>query len=247
MERLQNEFGGEMNRVAGAFAIGAVMVAAAALAQPAPTPQPTAQDRVGMLKAWLAQSQAQLRNYQWVETTVVAKSGEEKSRKIENCYYGVDGALVKVPIENDKSSEPRGPLMHHIAEKKKEELTQYMDDAAALVHTYIPPVPELIAATEQAGNFALNIVDPGHTVRLEFKSYHKNGDMLSVDIDLPTNRLLGVHVASYLDSPDDAVQLDSTMGVLPDGTLYVAKSVLYAQAKDVTVTVENNGYRRNGE
>src|SRR5215471_13484178 len=86
------ELGGEMKRVAHTLGIAALIVAGVSLAQPAPPSQPTAQQRVAMLKTWLAQSQAQLRSYQWVETTVVAKSGEEKSRKIETCYYGVDGA-----------------------------------------------------------------------------------------------------------------------------------------------------------
>lgn len=37
---------------------------------------------------------------------------------------------------------------------------------------------------------------------------------------------------------------DVGMGVLPDGTIYTAKTVLYAQAKGLTVTVANTGYRK---
>ena len=63
---------------------------------------------------------------------------------------------------------------------------------------------------------------------------------------MPTNRLLGMQVSSYLDSPEDAVVLNVEMGVLPDGTIYAAKTTLNAKAKEMTVTVENSGYRRTG-
>ena len=57
-----------------------------------------------MLKQWLQASQAQLRAYEWIETTVVAKGGEEKSRSQNRCYYGVDGKLQKVPVASSGST-----------------------------------------------------------------------------------------------------------------------------------------------
>jgi hypothetical protein len=47
----------------------------------AQAPQPSVQERVGAIKATLAASQATLRQYEWIETTVVSLKGEEKSRK----------------------------------------------------------------------------------------------------------------------------------------------------------------------
>ena len=58
-------------------------------AQTAPTPE----ERVAALKKSLADSQAQLRRYQWIETTVISLKGEEKSRQQQNVYYGADGKL----------------------------------------------------------------------------------------------------------------------------------------------------------
>jgi len=34
--------------------------------------------------------------------------------------------------------------------------------------------------------------------------------------------------------------------VLPDGTIYTARTTLNVKAKEMTVTVENSGYRRSG-
>ena len=75
-----------------------------------------------MLKQWLQASQAQLRTYEWVETTVITKGGEEKSRKQNTVYYGADGKLQKVPVAGgaeSKSGGPPGPLLKKGAEKQE--------------------------------------------------------------------------------------------------------------------------------
>ncbi|MEE9141719.1 MAG: hypothetical protein V3U59_03325 [Gammaproteobacteria bacterium] len=212
-------------------------------------PAPTPQERVAMLKQELQASQAQLRAYEWIETTVISKGGEEKSRKRNTCYYSVDGTLQKVPVADGaepESSGPRGPLRKRIAAQKKEEITEYMQQAIALVHSYVPPDPNRIQQVVNAGKLTVNVIEPGRRVRLEFGDYMKSGDVLSVDIELPTNRLLGMHVSSYLDTAKDAVQLDVAMGVLPDGTIYAANTTLDARAKEILVAIENSGYHRVG-
>ena len=220
-------------------------------AQAQPPPQPTPQQRVAMLKEWMRASQAHLRAYEWIETTVVAKDGEEKSRNQNSCYYGVDGKIQKVPVassgsESDSGGRRQRGLRAKIAEEKKEELTEYMKSAVALVHSYVPPDPARIQQCVNAGKLSVDLADPGHRDRLKFRDYLKSGDVFGFDIEVPTNRLLGMQVSSYLDSPEDAVVLNVTMGVLPDGTIYTQKTTLDAQAKEITVTVENTGYRHTG-
>lgn len=218
------------------------------LAQATPgAPPPTPQERAAMLKQWLAASKAQLRNYEWVETTVVTVNGEEKSSSQKNCYYGVDGTLEKVPLPGaTQAEEPRGPLRRAIAENKKEEMTEYMQSAVSLIHSYIPPDPAAIQNSINSGNLAVNVVNPGQEVQLQFKNYLKTGDVLGADIELATNRLMGLQVNSYLNDPSDTVSLDVTMGVLPDGTIYEQEATLTAPAKNIVVTVQNSGYRKSG-
>ena len=48
---------------------------------------------VAALKRSLAQSQQNLRKYEWVETTSVSLKGEKKSRKQNRCYYGAEGMV----------------------------------------------------------------------------------------------------------------------------------------------------------
>jgi hypothetical protein len=204
-----------------------------------------------MLKQWLQASQNQIRAYEWIETTVVSKDGEQKSSTQKRCYYGVDGKLQKVVLQQTADQKggppgilPLGRLAKKAAESKKEELTDYMKSAADLVHSYIPPVPGLIQQSINSGKLGMQMLEPGRRVRLNFADYLKPGDSLGVDIETPTNRLLAVAVSSYLDSPQDAIALNVTMSVLPDGTIYAARSSLDAKAKGLNVTVENTGYRR---
>jgi len=208
--------------------------------------QPTPEQRAAMLKQWMQASQAQLRSYEWIETTVVSLKGEEKSRQQKRCYYGADGVLEKVPEGGDdgEATAPRGPLRKRIAASKKEELTSYMKSAVELVHSYVPPDPAAIQGAIQGGRLAVQMIEPGRRVRLDFADFKKPGDKLGVEIEVPTNRLLGLSVSSYLQTPEDSIAMNVTMSVLPDGTIFTQRTQLDAPAEKLSVTVENSGYRR---
>ena len=65
-----------------------------------------------------------------------------------------------------------------------------------------------------------------------------------MEVDLVSNRVLGVKVATYLDDAKDAVTLDVRMGQLNDGTSYPSDVTLDGKAKKLTVAVQNSGYRK---
>ena len=216
----------------------------AALALPAFAQQPTAAERAATLKATLAASQAVLRQYEWIETTVISLKGEEKSRQQERCYYGAEGKVQKVPLTTPPPAEKKRGLRGKIVEKKKEELTDYMKSAVGLVKTYVPPSPAKIQAAKDAGKVSIEVLEPGKRARLNFRDYEKPGDNLGVEVDLANNRPLGLKVSTYLDDAKDAVTLDVRMGQLNDGTTYASNIALDAKAKNLTVTVQNSGYRK---
>jgi hypothetical protein len=216
----------------------------AALALPGFAQQPTAAERAALLKATLAASQAVLRQYEWIETTVVSLKGEEKSRQQERCYYGADGGLQKVATSSTPEPAKKRGLRGRIAENKKEELTDYMKSAVALVKTYVPPSPAKIQTAKDAGKVSIDLLEPGKRARLNFRDYEKPGDNLGVEVDLTSNRPLGIKVATYLDDAKDAVTLDVRMGQLNDGTSYPTDVTLDARAKQLKVTVQHSGYRK---
>jgi len=208
--------------------------------------QPTAQERVVALKASLAASEASLKQYEWVETTTVSVKGEQKSQQMNRCYYGDDGKVQKVPLTTPPPPEKKRGLRGKIVEKKTEELTDYMKSAVSLVKTYVPPSPAKIQAAKDAGKVSIDVLQPGKSARLNFKDYEKPGDTLGVELDLVSNRPLGLKVSTYLDDAKDAVTLDVSMGRLSDGTSYASTIVLEAKAKNLTVNVQRSGYRKTG-
>jgi hypothetical protein len=211
---------------------------------PAQTPQPSLQERVAALKSTFATSQANLRSYEWIETTVVTIKGEEKSRKQQRCYYGADGALQKIVIDASPTAAPKRGLRGAIIANKKAELGDYMQSAVALVKSYLPPDPGRIQGATSAGNTSIQVLEPGKRVQVNFRDYQKAGDNLAIRINVANNVIAGVGVSSYLDSPADAVTLDASMGQLADGTIYTSNIVLNAPAKNITVNVQNTGYRK---
>src|SRR4029450_10334300 len=70
--------------------------------QAAPTPQ----ERVAALKQSMQESQTKIRRYEWIETTIISLKGEEKGRTQKRCYYGADGKLQKLPIEDAPAAQP---------------------------------------------------------------------------------------------------------------------------------------------
>jgi hypothetical protein len=226
--------------VAGWWALLLTCGVAAAQGQPQ-----SPEERVAALKANLAASQAALRQYEWIETTVVSLKGEEKSRQQNRCYHGADGALQKVPVTAPPApAKKKRGLRGRIVENKKEELAGYMKEAVELVHQYVPPASARIQAVKDAGQVTLQPDGTNKRLKLTFAGYLKPGDSLGMDVELGSNRILGVKVSTYLASPQEQVNLDVRFSALNDGTSYPAETVLDAKAKDLRVTVQNSGYRK---
>jgi hypothetical protein len=212
-------------------------------ASPALAQQPTVQERVVALKASLAASQAILKPYEWVETTVVSLKGDEKSHLMNRCYHGAEGKVQKIPLTTPPPAEKKRGLRARIAENKKEELTDTMKAAVALVKEYMPPQPVLIQKAKDAGKVTLQPL-ANQRVRLTFADYLKPGDSLALDVDLATNRPLEAKISSYLDSQKEPVTLDVRFSTLDNNATYASDITLNTPAKDLTVNVQNSGYRR---
>jgi hypothetical protein len=207
-------------------------------------PAPTTAERVAAIKANLVQSMQNLKAYQWTETQVVNLKGEDKSNKQFSCAYGADGKVVKTPMSPPAEDKGKPGVRGKIVENKKEEMSAYMKSAVALLKSYVPPDPAKIQAAKDAGKVSMAVLEPGKRVRVDIKDYQKPGDVLGVEVDMATNQILGLSVASYLTDAKDAVTLDVKMGALPDGTGYPSKIVLDGKSQNIKVTVSNADYKK---
>ena len=222
----------------------AVFVAGHVVAQEGPAGM---EARVAALKQSIQESQAQLRKYEWIETTIVSFKGEEKDRKEQRCYYGVDGKVQKILLDEEKAAPPSGGrLKQRVVAKKSGEMKEYMESAGALIQRYVPPSPADIDSARQRQKIVVRPVQGGRA-RVEFSDYLQPGDLMAIDLDAAANRLVGLSVNTYLEKAEDAVTLTVGFATLPDGTNYNAQTTLDAKAKNITVVVRNSGHRPVGK
>jgi len=231
--------------------LGVLVSAALAAIVVAQTPQ----ERIAAAKDALAKNQAALRQYAWVESTTITLKGEVKKQEQKQCYYGADGKVQKTLIPGKAPAAPPpqqargrrggGAIKGAIVENKVEELTEYMQKAAALVGEYVPPDPARIKAAESAGNLS---VQPGAgATTLTIKNYLKEGDLLAIGFDPKAMALKTYTANSYVEKPkEDDLALAVTFAQLTDGTSYPAQIVLDVKAKNVQVKIANSGYKKAG-
>jgi len=192
----------------------------------------SAAEGVALLKQLLQESLDRLRTYEWTETTVVRQKGDEKARRLSRCHYRIDGKLQREVMSLAKP------------EKKKEEVSDYIERAITLVRYYAPPDLSEIQRIHNLGRTSILAIEPGKRMTVEFRDYRFQGDKLDVEIDLGEKRLSSLHVSSPLGEARDPVTLEVRFGVLPDGTAYPSEGILDAKAKKLTVTVRNSEYRK---
>lgn len=210
------------------------------------------QEKIAALKQSIANNQAALKQYAWTETTQVSLKGEVKKQEQKACQYGPDGKVQKTPMQgaSQPQQEPQagggrrgGRLKKQIVEKKVDEMKDYMERVAALVHEYVPPDPQKIQAAAAAGNITVTPAQPVSAITI--KNYLKQGDAVTIGFDTTAKAIATYNVDSYLDNPkDDAVKLAVNFARLPDGTNYAQQSVLDATGKNIEVKVTNSDYKK---
>lgn len=204
---------------------------------------PELQQKVAALKQSVAQNQQALHQYTWTETVNIIFKGETKSTKQSQCQYGPDGTVQKTEIGTQPPPTQQRGLKGKVIAKKKDEMSDYMQRVASLVKRYVPPDGSLMQASFQAGQATLQPLGGG-VVAIIFRNYAKAGDTVSLTFDATSQKIQGYDVNTYLDTPQDVVTLKVVFDSLPDGTNYVAQSVLNATAKQIQIRTTNSNYTR---
>jgi hypothetical protein len=240
------QLGGNVMKTSGWLVLGTALAVSVSAQGPSP------QERAAAIKDAVAQNQAALRQYSWVETTEVSLKGEVKKTEQKQCFYAADGKVQKTPLPGAAPAPPTqqaggrrrgGRVKEAIVENKVEDMKEYMEKVTALVHEYVPPDPQKIQAAQGAGN--LSIQPSGGTGALNVASYLKPGDQVSIGFDMAAKKLLTFQVNSYVEKPkEDDVALNVTFGRLTDGTSYPQEVVLDVKAKNIRVRVMNSGYKK---
>ena len=205
--------------------------------------QEAVQAKLAQVKQDAAANRAALGKYGWMETIQVAVNGEVKQTKQMSCRYGPDGKPACAPVGDQPPPQQQRGLRGRIAEKKKEEFTDYMQQVKGLIGLYVPPDAARMQAAHAAGNLSLSRPDPAQA-GLVFRNYAQPGDAMTLDLSMATHKLASLSVNTYLGAPSSPVTLNVQFAILPDGTNYPAQEVVTAQAKGIVLTVTNGNYQK---
>ena len=201
------------------------------------------QQKVAAVKQAVAQNQQALRQYTWTETQQMILKGDIKSTKTSQCQYGPDGKMQKTVIGVDPPPKEERGLKGRVVEKKKGEIQDYMQRVASLIQRYVPQEGSQMQDSYQAGKAAIQ-PSGGGIVTIVFHDYAKPGDTVSLAFDTASKKIQTYDVNTYLDAPEDVVTLKVAFNSLPDGTNYVAQTVLDATAKQVQIRTTSSAYNK---
>lgn len=200
-------------------------------------------ETIALIKKNLADSKENVKKYEWIETTTTFISGEEKSKKQNQCYYSVDGQLTKVATGGTTPEKKKGGIRGKIAENKKEEMAEYVKQAITKIQAYTPPDGAKLQKIYADGKMAINVLEPGKKFKLSFPDYLEAGDMLSLSFDKEKSMIMEVSITTSVEDPQDKVGFILQYKTLPDGTQYSANTTLNAPTKDLKITIQNSGYK----
>jgi hypothetical protein len=202
------------------------------------------QQKLAALRESVAQNQAALRQYGWIQKTELIFKGNVKSTKIESCRYGPDGKVQKTQVSEPPEQKKKRGIKGKVAAGKIEDVKDYMERTVSLIERYVPPSPERLKSVANQGNASFRQTGPD-TLELQFREYVKRGDTVTFALDMAAQRIARLSINTYLAEEDkDAISLEVTFQTLPDATNYPANKVLNVTAKQIVVKVDSSNYQK---
>ena len=222
--------------------VGIALVAGAYVAGP-PMQAQDLQQKLAAAKQAAALNQKALRSYSWLEKTELSLKGEVKNTKVDMCRYGPDGKVQKTEVVEPAPPEKKRGLRGKIVAKKTGEMKEELEAAVALVHQYVPSSPDLMQVVMNAGTASLSQAGPGFAA-LKFPGYVKKGDALTLTFESAVKTLHQIEVNTWLDEPENAVNLKVTMQALPDGVSYPGSIVFALPKRQIEVKITKSNYQQ---
>jgi hypothetical protein len=201
------------------------------------------QQKLAAAKQAAAQNQKALRSYSWLEKTELSLKGEVKNTKVDMCKYGPDGKVQKTPVVEPAPAEKKRGLRGKVVAKKTGEMKEELEAAVALVQQYVPPSPDLMQVVMNAGTASISQAGPG-AASLKFPGYVKKGDALTLTFDSTVKALRQMEVNTWLDEPENAVNLKVTMQSMADGISYPGTIVFALPKRQLEVKITKSNYQK---
>lgn len=235
------------------FLVLVIVVGASLSGLRAPAQNPEVQKGLAEIKQASAQNKQELATYTWQEQDTISLKGEVKKQESFQVQMGADGKPQKTPLNAAPPAAPPsqaesgrrgGRVKEHIVENKKEEYKEYAQKIAALAHSYTPPDPAKLQQAQQQGNIKVAPGSAENQVQLQITNYLKPNDSMTITFDKAAKAIQSVQIASYMDSPSDAVKIAVQFAKLPEGVNHIAAMTVEGVSKQLKVDVQNSAYKK---
>lgn len=212
---------------------------------------PELQQKVAELKQAMAENQQALAQYQWLETMTISLKSEQKKQEHFQVRLGPDGKPQKTSLDpppssssDDSGGRRRGRVKEHVVEKKKEEYKDYADQIKSLIQQYLPPNKETLQQAFQAGNVTIGSAGAPGAYSLNIANYLKQGDKMNIVFDKAQGGITSINLASYLNDPKDAVNVNVSFSSIPGGPNHIDSETINGVSKQLTIGVQNSNYQK---
>jgi hypothetical protein len=205
---------------------------------------PASQQQVSDLQQSMAKNKQALASYSWNEVVTISLKGEEKKQEHFQVRLGPDLKPQKTSLDPPPPPPSGGRLRQHVVEKKTDEYQDYANQMKALAQQYVPPDKDMLQQAYAQGNVSVSpAAGAPNQVQIIVHNYLKPGDSMTLLFDTAQKELIGIHIASYMSAPKDAMNLTVQFGRLPDGTNHVSSLVIDGVSKQLNVAVQNGNYQ----
>jgi hypothetical protein len=203
------------------------------------------QQKVTEMKLAAATNKLELMQYTWQEQENIIIKGELKKQEHFRVQLGPDGKAQKISLDPPTSEPHRGPLVKHIAEKKKEEFKEYSAQVRELIQQYVPLEKDLLEQAFQQGKIMIGLAPKAEgQYRMVISNYIKKGDNMTLVIDKAQKSVASISIASYIDDPSDAVNVSVEFSKVPGGPNHVASETINGVKKELTIQILNTNYQK---
>lgn len=194
-----------------------------------------------------AQAQQQnaqaLRQYTWKSRTEIQKSGETKNVRLALVRYDSYGTLQETTISSGPQQQlPTRGIRGLIAQKKKENFMETLDGLGTLAKSYGELRPDQLQRFMATAMVTPEMSSQQKLVRISGSNVLRPGDSMTLWVDAVTRRQRKVEIQTMLERKP--VRIVSDFEALPNGPVYMARSVVDYPGEELTLITDNFAHQR---
>ena len=183
---------------------------------------------------------ALMHQYTWNSRTELIEQNNLRDIRIEKLSYGVDGRIVRTPMNDFGAPLPLGFLRRVTAEADRKKAEKYMIGLEKFLDQYTLPMAGKVL--DFVSKAQIPPSDTSGRLKLTGSSVVVPGDSISVWADATTLNTTTMEVSTFFEG--DIVVITSTFNTLPNGPTYVAYTEATITLKQVRLQVHNYDYIR---